>query len=641
MKFLRQLFAKLLLISILLPAISISQPDSLSIQPNKVEGIEAFIDSLVLDGMEKYHVPGLSTAIITDSVQVFTKAYGFSNIEDQIPVDKAKTGFRIASITKTFTALAAMQLVEAGKLDLHVPVSIYLPDDNFEFLEDDPFTFHQLLTHTAGFDLTDTGDAALRAEDVVPLEELARYQMPDQVHKPGTVHSYSNFGFALAGYLIQEISGMAYEEYIRKNILEPLEMYNTDLSQPLPPELKKQLARSYVWKNGNQVYLPRDYTNTTPGGGIVSNAADMTNYMLMLLNGGAFKGKTIIGPEGFKLLTTQQYGSEQTKYGICYAFFENMWTTRRSLEHTGGQLGFLSIMVLIPETGTGFFLTHNNRKDAGGFRYDVMMPVLDTILGQKERNILPLRPPDNFDAIAKNYIGRYKQKNYPKATFEKFARALGSFTTEQWVSYKGGGIMDIRGEEFVMIDAEKHLFQSIKPESTYKMQFKVDDKGKAYEIFTGVNSYERVPWYLFKRVLQFGLIISMIILIIHVLVHPIRIRYLKNKGVKQAVRPEWIAKWEYGTAFLYALGAVGVAVISAFYADQMTDYGIPFILKLVLLIFTLAFALSCLAPFGLWQTVTNKELSIIGKLKDVIIILALIIASLTLLHFNMIGFKYY
>ena len=323
MEFLRQLFAKLLLLSFILPNLNFSQTDSLSVQPYEIKAIESYIDSLVQAGIEEHHVPGLSMAIITDSNKVFTKAYGFANLEEQIPVDAGKTGFRIASITKTFTALAAMQLVERGKLDLHVPIAKYLPDTEFEFLENEPFTFHHLLTHTAGFDLTDTGDAALTVDGIVPLEQLARSQMPDQVHKPGTVYSYSNFGYALAGYLIQEISGMPYEDYIRQNILHPLEMNYTDLTQPLPSNIKPHLARSYVWKKNKQVYLPRDYTNTTPGGGIVSNAEDMSNYMLMLLNGGKFKDKTIIGPKGFEMLTSQQYGSEQTKYGICYAFFEN------------------------------------------------------------------------------------------------------------------------------------------------------------------------------------------------------------------------------------------------------------------------------------------------------------------------------
>ena len=617
-----------------------AQNDSIVLTTNPIEPLESYLDSLVAEGMKSYHVPGVTIAVVTDSQFVFTKAYGLANIEDNIKVDKEKTGFRIASITKTFTALAAMQLVEQGKLDLHKPIEIYLPDDDFDFLDDKPFTAHQLLTHTAGFDLTDTGDAALRVEDVIPLEELARHQMPDQVHDPGTVHSYSNFGYALMGYLIQEISGMRYEDYIRENILKPLGMLNTDLTQPLPDKIKTNLARSYVW-NDEQIYLPRDYTNTTPGGGIVSNADDMSKYMLMLLNAGQLDDVELLSPEYFEMLTSQQYGSKQTKYGVCYAFFENMWTTRRSLDHTGGQLGFVSLMTLIPETGTGIFIAQNNRKNAGRFRYDVMIPLLDTLLGEKKREIPKLIPPDNFDTIAKNYTGRYKQKNYPKATFEKLSRFFGAFTTEYWVSYKGEGIMDIRGTEYIMID--EHLFQMNDQESTHKMEFKVDDKGKAQELMIGTTSYERVPWYKFKRVLQFSLIVSMIMLLFHVIVSPIRriIRKRRKNAVHNNPRAKWITKWYYRTALLYVVGTAGVAIVFAYYQDQMSDYGVPLILKLILLIYTIAFILACLSPIVLWKSITNKSLGTIDRMKDLILIAAIVVTSLTLFHFNMIGFQYY
>ncbi len=617
-----------------------SQTDSSSVKQIQLDQIERYIDSLAQAGMEEDHIPGAVIAVITDSSNVFYKAYGFANLEEQVPVDKDKTGFRIASITKTFTALAAMQLVEQGQLDLHTPVQNYLPDDDFNFLEGKPFTMHQLLTHTAGFDLTDTGDAALKAEDVIPLEELARRHMPDQVHDPGTVHSYSNFGFALAGYIIQEVSGMRYEDYMKTNIFNKLGMEFTSMEQPLPPLNKELLARSYVWKNKQQ-NLPRDYTNTTPGGGIVASAADMVPYMLMHLNNGAYNGVQLLSPEYHDLLTSKQYGSKQTKYGICYAFFENMWTTRRSLDHSGGQLGFVSLMVLIPETGTGIFIAQNNRKGAGGFRYEVAAAVLDTLLGEKERNIPELIPPGNFEQIANNYEGRYKQMHYPKATFEKLIRFFGSFTTEYWVSYKGDGIMDIRGDEFIQV--EDHLFQINNPESNFKVEFIPDETGKAQNLFIGTTMYERVSWYQFKRVLQFALIIPMVILIIHVIVHPIRQRRRKRKKIfdDSSDRPKWISKWQYSTALLFVVGTVGVFIINAFYADQLADYGVPFILKVVLGIYTLAAILSLAFPIALWKSLTSKRVIKWTKAKDVILIIAFVLIVLTLNHFNMIGFKYY
>ncbi|MBT8272368.1 MAG: beta-lactamase family protein, partial [Bacteroidia bacterium] len=301
------------------------QSDSLSLSQPSAYELRDYIDSLAVNGMEKYRIPGAVITIITDSTNVFTKAFGFSDLENQKSVDIDKSMFRIASITKTFTATAVMQLVEEGKLDIHEDVRNYLPDDDFDFLSDKPITLHQLLTHTAGFDLTDTGDAALVPEKIIPLEEMARRHMPDRVHEPGDVHSYSNFGYTLIGYIIQEVSGMPYEDYMRSRVLEPLNMINTGIKQPLPEPYKSQLVKSYVWKD-EQLALSRDYTNTLPGGGVISTGKDMANYMLMHLNGGKFNDTEILGSEYHKILISQHYGSRKTAYGICYGFFENRWT---------------------------------------------------------------------------------------------------------------------------------------------------------------------------------------------------------------------------------------------------------------------------------------------------------------------------
>ncbi|NNK87392.1 MAG: beta-lactamase family protein, partial [Flavobacteriaceae bacterium] len=144
MKILIELLSKLCVyalfwLCLISPLLSNAQKDSIRSVVNPIEPLESLIDSLVNKGMKAYHVPGVTLAIVSDSQFVFTKAYGLANIEEKIKVDKARTGFRIASITKTFTALAAMQLAEQGKLDLHAPVGNYMPDDDFDFLDDRPF----------------------------------------------------------------------------------------------------------------------------------------------------------------------------------------------------------------------------------------------------------------------------------------------------------------------------------------------------------------------------------------------------------------------------------------------------------------------------------------------------------------------
>ena len=618
-----------------------AQHDSIPDSSSKLEQLTAFIDSVVYAGMEEFHIPGAIIAIVSDTSEVYYRGYGYADLENEIPVNKDSTLFRIASITKTFTATAAMQLVEAGKLDLLTDIRAYLPDEDFDFLSETPITLHQLLTHTAGFDVTDTGDAALSADEAKSIEEIVRRHMPDRVHEPGSVYSYSNFGYTLVGYLIQTVSGMPYEEYMIRNVLEPLGMSQTGIHQPLPENLQKFLARSYQWNDG-QKRLIRDYTNTLPGGGIIACAGDMVRYMKMHLNGGQLDGVRIISPEGHQLLTSTKYGSKQTKYGICYAFYENRWTGRRSIEHSGGQLGFVSLMILIPETGTGILIAQNNRKNAGRFRYDVARAVLDTLVGKIELNVPPLVPPENFDAIADNYVGVYKQMDYPKSTFEKAIRLFGQFSTEYKIEYLGDGRIETYGDAYVMVD--DHIFQLESPKSTYKLAFDVDENGKAQRLNIGVSSYERISWWEKKRVQQMFLFLSLVTLLIWFLSRPIYglVRRIKKKGAKSYSKDiRRLRNWIYWTGSFLVIGALGIIGNFVVYRDQLADYGVPISFKFVLILCTVGFGLTLLFPYFLWKNWSLPGIAKGRKWMNTLVILATIVVSGIYWLYNLIGFQYY
>ncbi|MBT8288588.1 MAG: beta-lactamase family protein [Bacteroidia bacterium] len=616
-----------------------AQQDSILVDPPKLFQLQSYIDSLAHAGMEKYHIPGAIVTIVTDSSHVFNKGYGYADYKAKIPVDKDKSIFRIASITKTFTALAVMQLVEEGKLNLQADIRNYLPDDDFDFLSESPITLHHLLTHTAGFDLTDTGDAALVPEKIIPLEEMARRHMPDRIYEPGDVHSYSNFGYTLIGYIIQEVSGIPYEEYIQTKIFKPLKMNHSGIKQPLPEPIKPNLVKSYVWED-EQVELTRDFTNTLPGGGVIASAKDMSHYMLMHLNGGSFKETELLSSEFHEMLTSQHYGSKDTRYGICYAFFENRWTGRRSIEHSGGQLGFVSLMVLIPETGTGIFIAQNNRKDAGGFRYDMTRAILDTLVGFKENNFDSIVSPKNISAIAKNYTGVYKQMNYPKNTFERISRLFGMFSTEYKIEYDGAGSLTTYGDSYVHMG--DHIFRLNKPNTDYTFEFVMDESGQGERLRIGTSSYKRINWFQKKRVQQGFFIPSLFLLLIFVLSGPIGrlIRKLRKKE-PGLVKEKGLRKWLYGTALILVLGALGLAVHFIIFRDQLSDYGVPLSLKFVFLLCSFGFLLALLSPYFIYKNWTSKVLGIRWKLLNSTLILFVVIVSAIYYIHNLVGFQYY
>ena len=192
------------------------------------------------------HIPGASVALVRGDQVIFAKGYGYADIEKRQPVVANQTLFRIGSVSKLFIWTAVMQLWEEGKLDLDADVNTYLKDFQIPATYSEPITLKNLMTHTPGFeDLATDGRLFVNnSSDIMPLGKYLKDRMPARIRPPGEVTAYSNYGSALAAYIVAQVSGMPYDEYVEKNILLPLGMRNTTFEQPLPPEaLEKHVSR--------------------------------------------------------------------------------------------------------------------------------------------------------------------------------------------------------------------------------------------------------------------------------------------------------------------------------------------------------------------------------------------------------------
>src|SRR5262249_29221696 len=159
--------------------------------------------------------------------------------------------FRIASISKLFTWTAVMQQAEAGKLDLDADVNTYMKDVKIPPAFDKPVTLKNLLTHTPGFEDYVIGLFAHKPEEMRPLAEVLKTQMPARVRPPGTIASYSNHGTAMAGYAVACVSGQSWEDYVEQRILKPLGMEHTLVRQPAEDKLPEGMSKGYKWANGH------------------------------------------------------------------------------------------------------------------------------------------------------------------------------------------------------------------------------------------------------------------------------------------------------------------------------------------------------------------------------------------------------
>src|ERR1700736_3855454 len=208
------------------------------------------MDRIIQSQMNTLHVPGVILTIVQDGRVVLSKGYGSANIENKQPMNPAATILSLSSTSKSFTATAVMQLVEKGTLSLDQDVSVYLNNFPIQSNHGQPITLRQLLTHTAGFDERNIGTSARSAEQIVPLDRYLRRRLPPSLIVPGKLAVYSNHGYVLAGYIVEQASGVPFAESVRHNILEPLGMVHSSFD-PLPASAHDDRAVGYSFADGS------------------------------------------------------------------------------------------------------------------------------------------------------------------------------------------------------------------------------------------------------------------------------------------------------------------------------------------------------------------------------------------------------
>jgi len=266
--------------------------------------LETFFDNFMAEKLPDLNIPGASLIVVQDGEIVLSKGYGFADIDSETPVNPAETIFRVGSVSKLFTATAVMQLVERGEVDLHTDITQYLTAFQIPATYAEPVTLHHLLTHSSGFEDRFIGGMTLDENKLGSIEDFLQDALPARVTPPGEVHSYNNYGFALAGYVVEEVSGMPFEDYVYLNILQPLGMTLSSFAQPLPLELKAQLATGYELAGDDLAPAVFQYDRAVPAGSMSSTAEDMAAFMIAHLQSG---GSEILDESIADLMHQQQF----------------------------------------------------------------------------------------------------------------------------------------------------------------------------------------------------------------------------------------------------------------------------------------------------------------------------------------------
>jgi CubicO group peptidase (beta-lactamase class C family) len=349
-------------------------------QPAHAEISQPDMDTYIEEQLQELRIPGLAIAIVRGDQIAYLRGYGTAGVGGR-PVTP-QTPFLIASMSKSFTALGIMQLVEAGKLRLDAPVQEYLPW--FEVADSQAssqVTVRQLLYQTSGFSELEGYERNLERDSMDDALEMSvrRLSRSRLSAAPGERFEYSNTNYDILGLLIQTVSGMPYETYIEEKIFAPLRMQNSFTS--LSKARAGRVSSGYIAFFGMTLEYDRfmPYSRTvTPSAGLFASAEDMAHYLIAHLNQGrSSDGAVILSPESMEELHLPgvQIG-EQVSYAMGWTVFPFPdaappgGPTPTGISHGGEWANFKSLMLLIPEQELGVAILMNKTDQRRTFEYE-------------------------------------------------------------------------------------------------------------------------------------------------------------------------------------------------------------------------------------------------------------------------------
>lgn len=320
--------------------------------------LEAFLDGVIEGNMEARNIAGVTVSVVKDNQLFFSKGYGLADVKGDKKVDPSKTLFRIGSVSKLFVWTAVMQLAEQGKLDLDADINQYLTHFQIPDTYEQPITLKHLMTHSAGFEEYVLN---LFSTDTLPpasLEAVFLEQIPTRVRPPSTFSSYSNHGTGMAAYIVEQISGLKWDDYVEQKIFAPLDMTQTSFRQPLPDNLQRNHSKGYTF--GNSYHAQSLKTIPLAPVGVASTTAnDITKFMIAHLQKGKYGKRKILDSLTAVQMHSPLFQHAPNINGMCYGFFDHSENGYKIIGHGGATEFFFSMLLLYPEQGAGIFISTN------------------------------------------------------------------------------------------------------------------------------------------------------------------------------------------------------------------------------------------------------------------------------------------
>jgi CubicO group peptidase (beta-lactamase class C family) len=511
---------------LMLAAIFLFQPAVISSSTSQC--ISDFADGVFKSQMMEHNIAGLTVAIVSgDSIGII-RSYGYSNAEAGRRVDE-NTAFMIGSISKLFVWVAAMQLAEDGKLDINKPVNNYLSGfrlpDSYK-----PVTMKHLMTHTPGFEEKLLNLFSKSHENLPDLETYLAENLPLQIFEPGSVFAYSNYGVALAAYVVEQIAGIPFNNYVDENIFRRLGMYQTTFRQPAGFVITENKSRGHVFRQGKFVSPFDEFVIAYPAGSAVSSAHDMIIFMNALLKPDNESENPLLMEETIRKMFTTLHSPHPQVPGMGYGFFRMEYKGLDLFWHGGDTYFFHSAFVLVPEKNTGIFISSNTGENSF-FYVHQFLHLLDYLFNLEEYQVLNRSRSNGL----KQYEGRYSISRRNESDFTKI---FNMFMGVNITAIPDGLLVTIPG---ILTE----LFRPVNGDGLFvagdnKLIIEKDDKGKVSSAVIShfpVVEMQAMSW---REGVAFNVILLLLALLISVksIICPFVHLFKKSKPKNQAFR--WV-----------------------------------------------------------------------------------------------------
>jgi CubicO group peptidase (beta-lactamase class C family) len=363
-----------------------------------------------------------------------------------------------------------------------------------------PVTLEHLMAHTAGFEQQMYGVFPAHLEDVRPLGAWLAENVPVRVFPPGEVTAYSNYGAALAGYVVERVSGLPYHVYVERNILDPLGMAYATVRQPAPDRLAPHITRQYRFVDGAFEAADPGWSNVPPAGSASASAADMAKFLIAHLQGGRYGDARILEASTVQQMQGHLFANDERLNGFAHGFIESDRNGQRIIGHGGGTGLVSSLLVLLPEHELGLFVSYNS----AGLTKPLLNAFVDRYYPAPEP--AAIEAPVNFSQRAHRFVGSYRDNTWAYTTVEKLA------VLRVPVSVRASGDRLIFwGMPFV--EVEPLVFREAGGDEL--LVFREDSQGRVTHMFLGSIvrlGFERLRWYEapgFHRMLRITILMLM------------------------------------------------------------------------------------------------------------------------------------